>query len=276
MPRIIDIEAFTTIGERHVRSGQQSQDRVRTSVVGRDDELTWLAVADGCSGSFYGGRGAQDLLQLVAEILRNRPAGVADIAEMETLLVDGLSRMRYPEPMDFCSTLVLAQVQGGVAQVHFFGDGSLLTQDADGVWREHEVSYSRGYPRFLHYFARNKDGKRRAIPGTDDWLDPLPPPRQVCSITQREWNDFGLKIVNKADFTQAQPLALTLDVAQLDLLSLAVCTDGALDPDCTFAEVIRSTPHGSSVTKRLESAARQADFVPPEDDATLAIAHFAP
>lgn len=259
------IEGFTHVGTRHVEEGQPSHDTYR---FGRtDNSVLWGVVADGCSSSLFAREGAEHIADIAAALMPDK--GGMPLRAFEWEVITQLAAKGYAQTGHYCSTLVTLRVTDETAQARFFGDGSLLFQDADGCWHEVEVEYGKSSPRFLHYFAPLAPGVPGFSRDTDEWRGALPKER-ACVVTYRKWVPGGISAVVREEVLEPNaPLEWLLKWQELDIVNIMVCTDGVLSS--SMPRVIREQGQSFGFEQLMKDqfAAREPGFFLPNDDATF-------
>lgn len=264
------LEGLSWTGRRHVIAQEPNHDSFDFGTT--DGGLVWAVVSDGCSSSKYPRQGSQDVIEAVKTILSTRTEPYTDPRQFEHLLLQELNRHKYPCPLDYAATAVVLQVHEGKVYVHFFGDGSLLVQNCDGVYREISLNYSRNAPRFLHYFVRSSNGFAECdeLSGPE-WSRFCYPP-QVAERFDIEYGQFVDKRKTEP-FPIGSPLGVVIDLVADDVWNLAICSDGVTDPAESLGSAILESGLGFGLTAFVGALKDAKGFVMPADDATFVNLH---
>lgn len=233
-----------------------------------DYGLCWAVVSDGCSSSKNAAQGSKDMVRVVQEILESSQAPITDARQFEYLIVKKLDELGLVEPIDYAATAVVLQIYEGQAYVFFFGDGSLLVQNCNGLYKEIAPHYSRNAPRFLHYFVKNS----RGVAYCDEmsgpaWAHGMYPP-QALSVTTLEFGDTVVK-ARTAAAPLGSPYTVVLDLKADDVWNLMICSDGVTDPSASMRDAIIKSDLAEGLVQHLGALKLLPSFVMPRDDSTF-------
>lgn len=262
----ISVESFTATGSRHLQPNKGNHDSFDFGTA--DNGTFWAVVSDGCSSARFPRRGADDMAAAVRKILTKAAGPVTDARIFEGLLLEELNSYAYVNPLHYCATAVVLQMHQGKGHVFFYGDGSLLLRNRDGIYTEKSVLYSGNAPRYLHYFLKAKPEFLGALdPLSPRWSDFIYPPQEayVLSTIVGEY----ASVTHRSDLSLAAPCAFEVDLSTDDVWNLLICTDGVTHKRESLVKAILEHADSTGIPQACEAAQTRAGFIPPSDDATF-------